>query len=300
MAEGAVKSRLLSEDAYSLAYAYSHLGTIHRRIGDLQTAQAAYDRAVHIAAKGQSGHALINASSNLAFARLSEGNHASVAEIEECRRSAVEYGMHFVALKCQFFLATHLHQVAGPRDGLEALSDWAEAAITLGHINFMSQELILLPYMTRDFLSHEGRDSLCGDVIEAIARGPSSLPLLMRLMEDDESSRRNVPQLRRAADSRGPRQPTASCHTASRRLSSETGSAPEEGGTPGRARPTTAGAHEPRDRGASPDLRGPRQRRYRQHVVHRPIHRQDPCQPHLRETGNIEPHQRGSRVPCQS
>ena len=95
----------------------------------------------------------------------------------------VEYGMHFVALKCQFFLATHLHQVAGPRDGLDALSDWAEAAITLGHINFMSQELILLPYMTRDFLSHEGRDSLCGDVIEAIARGPSSLPLLMRLME---------------------------------------------------------------------------------------------------------------------
>ena len=128
----ATTSGLLDEDAFCLSYAFSHLGTIHRRTGDLERASNAYQRAVEVADEGSSTHALLNASANLAFTRFPEAQRSCRRQLHTARSAATEKGLLFLAAKASFYLAVADYSQGEHQRAFEGLRRWAAQAIRFG------------------------------------------------------------------------------------------------------------------------------------------------------------------------
>jgi ATP/maltotriose-dependent transcriptional regulator MalT len=167
-------------DQAAAAWPSVHLGTYHRRHGNLQAALAAYRDGVRLTASGRDVLAAYNARANLAFALGLAGDDSAAQQLAQLEGRATALSLAFVRHKAAFFRGCLYLREGREEIGLAALTDAVTAQVELGHLSFLGRELLTQWDVAERLLAELASDRVVAATIDAIARHSDSRPALAR------------------------------------------------------------------------------------------------------------------------
>jgi len=169
-------------DAFFRSVLASHRGTSQRRHGLVEEALGCYIVGVQTAHGANVPYAQLTCLSNRDFTRGLLGDGSAIAELEKHARKSRRVQLMFIALKCEFFIAV-LEHTSGNTDGaISRLRTCIPQQLELGHINFLSQELLFSPELALDLIRCEDRADVLAGLLDAIALHWNSAGLLARML----------------------------------------------------------------------------------------------------------------------
>jgi len=177
----AMQAPSIADDRYCLSMAVCHAGTAARRSGNEQEAVAYFAHAAEIAHDTSARDAYLNALVNLTYSKSLLGKTSSV-ELHAIAEEARDLDLLFIALKAEYFAAALSYRSGKRTEAIETLLRCVPEQLELGHLNFLSQELVLQPEMAVDVVTALEDQQTVHALLDAIARHWNSLELLVRCL----------------------------------------------------------------------------------------------------------------------
>jgi LuxR family maltose regulon positive regulatory protein len=171
-----------SGDALLLTLARNHEGTAERRYGDLRSASTLYERELDSLDAETGPYAELTCLSNRDFARGLLGVGSAIVELEDHAVKSRRVQLLFIALKCEFFIAVLEHRSGNTNGAISRLRTCIPQQLELGHINFLSQELLFSPELALDLIRCEDRADVLAGLLDTIALHWDSAGLLARML----------------------------------------------------------------------------------------------------------------------
>jgi LuxR family maltose regulon positive regulatory protein len=175
-------------DIDTLAFVLVHRGTALRRAGRIEEAAESYARALRAAGEQalpyQASSARVGLAYSTALVDGVSGDDARAA-LDEAAAWAGDRGLGFVALKARFFLADVALRGGDGDVAREGLKACLPRQLELGHLHFLSQELVANPALALTALGVDFRPDVVTGITDAIARNHGARGLLLEIAGRD-------------------------------------------------------------------------------------------------------------------
>jgi len=176
----AADTSVVRADSSMSALCLSHRGTVFRRLERNAECEHWYAAAHRLSLDGSDPYVRLNCSANLALiqCQMSETAESPLLDIAREAENAL---LLFVAQKARLFQARLLCLVGAYDAANELLASCVPAQLRLGHLNLLSQEMVLDPMLLQTYLNGSPSPSARDSLLRLVARhwrGPKSLATL--------------------------------------------------------------------------------------------------------------------------